>query len=227
MKKTKSERILDTVFFKHKHITHPTLTQADTIVKAIDDLTHVLKGSRNMKGMTQIKALEMINEILNKIPTTKAIKNQRVTFDKETAPPQEIVLLPKATVPISKSTAPPSIQKAIIDKPIHSAIPNPRVQEGTIPTVTTKQPSPRVQNKRNASVTYQKAKLRSYIKEAATNRARLLQRYSMQSHSKNRENTFNWYTMRIQERTLIINSSSGTQNTQKRGQDYQPMNLKG
>ncbi len=96
----------------------PNLTQADTIVKAIDDLKRALKRSRNMKGMAQIDALEKIDEILNIIQTTKEIENQRVAFDEETAPPQEIVLLPTATVPISKSTAPPLIQRAIIDKPI-------------------------------------------------------------------------------------------------------------
>jgi len=44
VKNTRSERISDTVFFKHKHITQPTVTPADTIVKALDDLTHALKG---------------------------------------------------------------------------------------------------------------------------------------------------------------------------------------
>ncbi len=39
VKKTNSERISDTVFFKHKYITQPTLTPVDTLVRAIDDLT--------------------------------------------------------------------------------------------------------------------------------------------------------------------------------------------
>jgi hypothetical protein len=58
VKKTRSERISDTVFFKHKYITQPTLTPADTIVKAINDLTHALKGKRKQKGISQIEALE-------------------------------------------------------------------------------------------------------------------------------------------------------------------------
>ena len=49
VKKTRSERISDTVFFKHKYITQPTVTPEDTIVKALDDLTHPLKGRRNIK----------------------------------------------------------------------------------------------------------------------------------------------------------------------------------
>jgi hypothetical protein len=37
VKKTRRKRISDTVFFKHRYITQPTLTQVDTIVKALDD----------------------------------------------------------------------------------------------------------------------------------------------------------------------------------------------
>ncbi len=47
---------------------------ADTIVKAIDDLTHALKGRRNQKGIAKIEALEKIDEILNNIPTTNTTK---------------------------------------------------------------------------------------------------------------------------------------------------------
>ncbi len=57
VKKTKSERISDTVFFKHRYLTHPTGTPVDTIIKALGDLTQALKGRRNMKGIEQIKAL--------------------------------------------------------------------------------------------------------------------------------------------------------------------------
>ena len=69
MKKTKSETISDTVFFKHKYITQPTLTPVNTVVKAIDDLTCALKGTRNTQGMQQIERLKMIDKLLNKIPS--------------------------------------------------------------------------------------------------------------------------------------------------------------
>ena len=68
VKHTRSEQISDTVFFKHKHITQPTVTPADTIVKALNDLTHALKGRRNVRGATEIEALEKIDELLNNIP---------------------------------------------------------------------------------------------------------------------------------------------------------------
>jgi hypothetical protein len=69
VKITKSERISDTVFFKHKYITQPTLTPVDTVVKAIDDLTCALKGTRNKQGIQQTERLKMIDELLNKIPS--------------------------------------------------------------------------------------------------------------------------------------------------------------
>ncbi len=69
-----------TVFFKHKYITQPTLTQADTIVKALNDLTHVLKGRKNGKGDAQIAALEQIDKLLNNIPK-KAVTRKKTTHN--------------------------------------------------------------------------------------------------------------------------------------------------
>ena len=60
IKKVKSKRISDTLLFKHKHITQPTLTQAGTICKAINDPTHTLKGRKNLKRIAQIEALEKL-----------------------------------------------------------------------------------------------------------------------------------------------------------------------
>ena len=67
VKKTRSERISDTVFFKHKYITQPTVTPADTIVKALNDLPNALKGKRNVKAEAQIEALEKIDELPHKM----------------------------------------------------------------------------------------------------------------------------------------------------------------
>jgi hypothetical protein len=53
VKKTNRERVSDTVFFKHKYIMQPTLTSADILTKAINDLAHALKGSRNTKDIME------------------------------------------------------------------------------------------------------------------------------------------------------------------------------
>jgi hypothetical protein len=90
VKKMRSKCILDTVFFKHRYTTQPTLTPANTIIKALNDLTHALKGRKNVEGDAQIKALEKINELLNNISRRiKTKKEKQVTFDETTAPPQE------------------------------------------------------------------------------------------------------------------------------------------
>ncbi len=44
VKQTKRERVSDTVFFKTKYITQLTMTPADIITKALNDLTQALKG---------------------------------------------------------------------------------------------------------------------------------------------------------------------------------------
>ena len=38
VKKTNTERVLDTVIFQHKHITNPTTTHDDNIIRAIRNL---------------------------------------------------------------------------------------------------------------------------------------------------------------------------------------------
>jgi hypothetical protein len=90
VKKTRREWISDTVYFKRKYITQPTLLPADTIVKALDDLTHALKGKKNVKDKAQIETLEKINELLNNVQKKIAINREKsVTFDETTAPPKE------------------------------------------------------------------------------------------------------------------------------------------
>ena len=70
VKQTKSERMSDTVFFKTKYITQPTLTQTNIISKALNNLTHVLKGKSNQKGLEQIEALTKLDNILNNVMQT-------------------------------------------------------------------------------------------------------------------------------------------------------------
>jgi len=60
VKKTRSERITDTVWFKHKYITQPKVTPADQIVNAINDLAGALKGKNNVEGLEQMEALQKL-----------------------------------------------------------------------------------------------------------------------------------------------------------------------
>jgi hypothetical protein len=61
VKQTKSEQVSDSVFFKTKYLTQPTLTPADVITKALNDLTQALKGKNNQQGIDQMEALTKLN----------------------------------------------------------------------------------------------------------------------------------------------------------------------
>ncbi len=54
VKQTNSERIMDTVFFKHQYITQPSVTPADILTKAIDDLAAALKQQRNTERIKEM-----------------------------------------------------------------------------------------------------------------------------------------------------------------------------
>ena len=79
VKQTKSERVSDTVFFKTKYITQPTLTQANVISKALNILTHALKGKSNQKGLEQIEAHIKLDNILNNVPETALPQSERAS----------------------------------------------------------------------------------------------------------------------------------------------------
>ena len=70
VKATRAKRITDTVFFKHKYITQPTVTPADAIVRAYHNLIAAINGIKNTKSDAHLEALE-------KIHTDLAPGNQR------------------------------------------------------------------------------------------------------------------------------------------------------
>ena len=92
VKKTRSEQLTDTVWFKHKYITQPKVTPADQIVKAINNLTCALKGKNNVEGLEQMEALQKLKELLTKSPiqedeATQEEQEPRVTFEPSVKPP--------------------------------------------------------------------------------------------------------------------------------------------
>jgi hypothetical protein len=96
VKQTKSKRVSGTVFFKTKYISQPTMTPADTIIKALNNLIQALKGKNNIKGLEQIEALKKFDSILNNTPVTAptprenpALEPRQVTFDQAAKPPQK------------------------------------------------------------------------------------------------------------------------------------------
>jgi hypothetical protein len=56
-KKTQAKRLADTVFFKHKHITQPTVTPADTVVNAFTKLRDAIQGIQHSNNDAHFEAL--------------------------------------------------------------------------------------------------------------------------------------------------------------------------
>ena len=187
IKHSNSKSIPDTVHFKHKHITARTLTPEDTLVKALNDLTHALKERQNTKGTAEIEALQKLDKLLNKIPTTtiaeqptmQTTMTRSVTFDPTLKPPKEIQ--PTSRVQIATQT--PRVQKTTPTLRVQEATPTPRVQS-TPPTLTKAIIDKPLQQ--NASKTTWRSptpaqmKLRDKINDAMNLRPRLALRTHMQ-----------------------------------------------
>jgi hypothetical protein len=79
-KKTRAKRLADTVFFKHKYITLPTITPVDAIVNAYNKLRQAIQGLQHSKDDTHLEALERIKNIMQ-LTNKHAIKQaENVNF---------------------------------------------------------------------------------------------------------------------------------------------------
>jgi hypothetical protein len=139
VKATKAKRLTDTVFFKHKYITQPTVTKADAIVNAYRKLTEAINGIQVSQDDAHMEALQRIQETLkpgHQMPvqkfgvlTPRVEQNQttndtltsepppRVQFDAAVdSPARLIVAWPQKQIvqvsPKKPTTAPKSILRA-------------------------------------------------------------------------------------------------------------------
>ena len=55
-------QITNTIFFKHKYLTQPTVTPADANVKAYQNLMHAIQGIPNSKGSAHLAALQQLEQ---------------------------------------------------------------------------------------------------------------------------------------------------------------------
>ena len=65
IKKTRSERIGNTVFFKHKYLTMPTITNADALLIAAKDMSTALEGGVT-KSLETVDAVKKLMEIFKR-----------------------------------------------------------------------------------------------------------------------------------------------------------------
>ncbi len=121
-KKTRSVRISDLVWFKHKYITQPTVTPANMIVKALTDLTPALKGKTNLEGLDQIESLKHLEELLTNTPPptqVEAISTPMHTVETRIKNPRDTT--PDATAPRVEQT--PMVTFNIGTKPPNKSVP--------------------------------------------------------------------------------------------------------
>lgn len=121
-KKTRSERISDTVFFQHRHITQPTVTPADQVIKAVGNLSLALRKQINKQGKEEMAALKKMSNILNNVAPEPKKKCRTVTF-KDPIPEPRVARgsIGLQQSPINNVPAPRVIAKTIIDKPLGAA----------------------------------------------------------------------------------------------------------
>jgi hypothetical protein len=88
VKATRAKHIFNTVYFKRKHITQPTLTTEDMVTKAIQDLSNAIRGG-NHSNNTQMDVIACLTHALrpgNKSSIQQAsARSPRVQID---APPR-------------------------------------------------------------------------------------------------------------------------------------------
>ena len=122
-KKTRSERISDTVFFRHRYLTQPIVTPEDQVIKAVGDLASALRAQPNDEGSNEMSVLRRLDSILNKQSMPKRAAEKTVSFDDpvsrviehpiseprvDSAPDSprlpEVVLAPRVQLPLIEKT---------------------------------------------------------------------------------------------------------------------------
>ncbi len=71
-KKTRAKHLADTVFFKHKYITQPTITPVDAIVNAYIKLQQAIQGLQHSKDDAHFEALERIKIFCNQLASMQS-----------------------------------------------------------------------------------------------------------------------------------------------------------
>ena len=72
---TRSVRFGQTMFFKHKYLTQPAVTESDALLRGADDIVQALKGSEPVKGETRTAIDHLIDMF------KKGAKASRTKFD--------------------------------------------------------------------------------------------------------------------------------------------------
>ena len=86
---TKATRICETVFFRHKYLTMPTITTADALIKAADNLVEVITGQLPKNNVTA-DAVEQLMEIFKTQAKAATCNNHAQRVLRENAQVQRV-----------------------------------------------------------------------------------------------------------------------------------------
>jgi hypothetical protein len=159
IKNTSSNRLLDTVHFKHKHITNPTLMHANKIMQVLSHCAQLLKGKDTTATDQELQDLQRLVEV------TQANLLQQASGNSPARPREQTQTQPPTTDQLTQQTqAAPRVQPNAL----------PRVQPNeqntkhrTTGSMATQQPSttdvhpPRItrqRGRRNNTLTLQETK---------------------------------------------------------------------
>jgi hypothetical protein len=129
VKATRGERISETVFFKHKYITNPSLTHGDMVIKAAQDLCKTLEQKPNHKGDAKLRGLKELSEIFLEM----AENEPNATWEREYVP--KIPPAMKVSSPRVKESPPPPRVPTVspISNPTHFFPPEVRIDAPSTP----------------------------------------------------------------------------------------------
>ena len=119
---TRHARICNTVFFKHKYLTMPTITPADALIRAADNLTEALKGVIPPPNMTTeaVDQLMLIfkqqakkannnataQRVLKERAQAERVHNEEIDSPASTSPIPELEVTYPATDDVQRQTTP-------------------------------------------------------------------------------------------------------------------------
>jgi hypothetical protein len=105
IKNTSSNRLSDTVHFKHKHITNPTLTHANKIMRALSHCAQVLKGKDTTATNQELRNLQRL------VVVTQANLLQQASGNSPALPREQTQMQPPTTEHLTQQTqAAPRVQ---------------------------------------------------------------------------------------------------------------------
>eukprot|EP00984_Skeletonema_dohrnii_P010071 scaffold3903_cov156-Skeletonema_dohrnii-CCMP3373.AAC.2 len=85
VKETNSERIGETVFFKHHYITKPKVTHADLVITAAQKLAKTIQRKANWTGDKNLRGLQALSEMFSSIARNESPSS----WEKEYVPAEE------------------------------------------------------------------------------------------------------------------------------------------